>query len=58
MLNLVSPRYLGEALTNEAVYIGSNHNDTTEILCFKGNMFTRTEEKEPVYAQPMKKSKR
>ena len=42
-LTLPSPRYLGPALSEQAVYIGSSHDNTAEILVFKGNMVTQEE---------------
>ena len=35
-LTLPSPRYLGPAQSDQAVYIGSSHDRTAEILVFKG----------------------
>ena len=33
-LTLPSPRYLGPALNDQAVYIGSSYDKTSEILVF------------------------
>ena len=57
MLRLAGPRYLGPALSAGAVYIGTAHDTTAEVICFKGNMVTGsgTEDKENLYAQPLRK---
>ena len=48
-LNISNPRYLGPALSDGAVYVGSTSDTTAEILCFRGNMASAIpEEKENV----------
>lgn len=37
-LNIQSPRYLGPAYTDGAVYIASQQNYCTDIVVFKGNL--------------------
>ena len=39
-LTLPSPRYLGPALNDQAVYIGSSYDKTSEILVFKGKFLS------------------
>ena len=38
ILNIPGPRYLGNALSSEAIYIGSFHDLTSEVICLKGNL--------------------
>ena len=33
-----SPRYLGPAVTDGGVYIGSQHDGKAEMICFRGNL--------------------
>lgn len=57
LLNLPSPRYLGEAMSPGAIYVASFHDNMAEILCFRGNMVNsiNKENDEPDIHRSLKK---